>query len=181
MFSSLSRFTSRAVFTTLVNNTTMKKNIFEKLLGGQLPLLPPRLLRACLITFCRSIKILQINFTSARISCNNKGKTSTLWLGTKKREQKRLTPLEGDLKTSPIPPPLRSPLFIVVTIHINRLSHAFSRIVVSPSLSVVEGAVDDVSPPGYALLPENNEEMEGVVQFLPSAEHTAVENEKVGK
>ena len=99
----------------------------------------------------------------------------------KRTRKKRLTPLEGDLKTSPIPPPLRSPLFIVVTIHINRLSHAFSRIVVSPSLSVVEGAVDDVSPPGCALLPENNEEMEGVVQFLPSAEHIAVENEKVEK
>lgn len=67
-------------------------------------------------------------------------------------------------------------MFIVVTIHISKLSHAFSRIVDSPSLSPVEvdDDDDDVSPPGCVLLPENKEEMEGVVQFLPSAEQTAV-------
>ena len=45
----------------------------------------------------------------------------------------KFTVLEGTLKTSPIPPPLRKPLFKVVTIHIIRLLQECSLTVVGLS------------------------------------------------
>lgn len=87
-----------------------------------------------------------------------------------------LTPLEGDLNTSPIPPPLRSPLFIVVTIHIRRLSQAFSRTVVSSPATLVRWDAPPECVWLLVLLLKMEDSVEGMVQLLPSAEHTAVEN-----